>query len=216
MRSTHRAAAIIALFAAASFLPRCAAPTPDPALSIGPGQYTTAFDAALNELRNQGFELDRIDARNGIITTAPRASAGLATLWIAHASTPGGAVDDTIHPDRRTAAIAFQPAGTAVPGQESDLRTHAGPIDASVRVSVLRLRRAGRHLDPTGIRLAGWWTDPTDPLPIALVPVDEDPDLAHRIARGIEQRLIMPIPDTDASPTPSADDPEAPSPAPLP
>ena len=49
--------------------------------ATAPGGYAAAFDAAREVLREFRFELERVDARSGIITTRPKATAGLATLW---------------------------------------------------------------------------------------------------------------------------------------
>lgn len=161
-----------------------------PSFELSADDYAEAFDAARDVLRERGFELDRVDARAGVITTAPRASAGLATPWIQHSPTLREASGATLHPDRRMAIVSFAPVGA--PSPVSDLREHDGGFLLAVEAPKLRLRRVGRHLDSTAIRFANWWRDPSEPDPMVLTPVEAADDLAADLADRIRARLAQP------------------------
>ena len=84
-------------------------PTGPTSLRIAPGSYSATFQAVKDELRSSGFELDRIDARAGVITTRPRASAGLATPWITDESTIEQEFEGALNRQQRTVTVRFAP-----------------------------------------------------------------------------------------------------------
>lgn len=178
---------IIVMVVGQSVLVGCGQRPVAPSFELSSDEYSAAFDAALDVLRERGFELDRVDARAGVITTAPRASAGLATPWIPHSPTLMDAADTTLHPDRRMALVSFTPIGASEP--EADLREQEGELLVTVEVPRLRLRRVGRHLDSTAIRFANWWRDPDEPTPSALVQIESTDDLAADLADRIKTRF---------------------------
>ena len=66
----------------AALLGGCAGSGPRSAeFQVSPGQYARAFDEARDVLTGYRFELDRVDAAGGVIATAPKTTAGLATPW---------------------------------------------------------------------------------------------------------------------------------------
>ena len=83
----------------------CAAERTDVTFEVSAGGYARAFDAAKEVLREAGFELDRVDARAGVITTRSKGSAGIATPWVGDESTIEQEFDDLIHQQRRTAVV---------------------------------------------------------------------------------------------------------------
>jgi hypothetical protein len=191
-RVCARAAAALAVGSVALLSVGCASPTASTSFEVPASLYAAVFDAARDVLREQGFELDRVDARSGVISTAPRASAGLATPWVQHNPTLPGAASATLHPDRRMAVVSFVPLGSEQ--DVADLRTFDGTLLARVEAPALRLRRVGRHLDPTAIRLANWWRDPAEPEPMVLTPVEAGDELAAVLAAGIRDRMAVPAP----------------------
>lgn len=170
----------------------CSSRTEATSFEMPSASYAAAFDAARDVLRERGFELDRVDARAGVITTAPRASAGLATPWVQHSPTLGEAVDATLHPDRRMAVVTFTP----LVGDETvaDLRAFEGAVLARVEAPKLRLRRVGRHVDSTAIRMANWWRDPAKTEPMVLTPVEAADELAADLAARIRARAATQTP----------------------
>jgi hypothetical protein len=59
----------------------CASSRQSSAVEIAPAGREVAFEAARDVLREYRFTLERVDAQAGVITTAPRDSAGLAMPW---------------------------------------------------------------------------------------------------------------------------------------
>ncbi len=179
-------------------------PAPTSEFNVAAGEYAKAFDAARDTLVAMRFELDRIDARAGIITTRPKSSHGLATPWDTEQSTLSQEWDDLMNHQFRRAEVRFEPMGTGVgttdpvaqtvpvEGQ-GDLRESSLAMRGSVRIVVLRRHHTGARLEPESIRLSSRTTDP------ALrrrgigtqydVAVSEDRDLERRVAGAIIQGL---------------------------
>ena len=68
--------ALLLILAASIFLSACTARPTATELVIAPETYVQTFDAARDVLRDRRFELERIDARSGVISTRPRTFAG--------------------------------------------------------------------------------------------------------------------------------------------
>ncbi len=167
---------------------------------IAPGSYERAFDASRQTLREFQFQLERVDSAEGVITTAPRASAGIATPWHAEQSTLSQEFDDLLNQHERSVRIEFAP----VPADNAAASTGV------VRATVFRLQAPG--LRPAS-RAIGSTTTTTDPALIdrgiwagQLVPAGEDPKLAARLAKRIEAilaegpRVEQPAKVSDAAP----------------
>lgn len=185
---------------ALAFLSGCAAtPSTIDHLTIAPGGYPSAFDAAKDTLRDFEFELDRVDAREGVITTAPRAWSGAATPWLPYASVPRDAVEGLAQFEQRTARIEFSPHDPAAAG--GDLRNYQGDLRAKVSVVVERLYRPGRRVDATSVRLTGFTADPREtpsgPPPAFAVKNREDSALAARIQEAIDRALSTRAPSSE-------------------
>ncbi|MBY0308331.1 MAG: hypothetical protein K2Q09_06290, partial [Phycisphaerales bacterium] len=104
----HPAGRLIALFLLPAALLGACAPTGATALSgarIPAAEYAGAFQAARQTLRDYRFELDRVDAPQGVLTSAPRASPGLAKPW--EVESGSAAVDDLLSFQQRTVQVAF-------------------------------------------------------------------------------------------------------------
>lgn len=157
---------------------------------ISPAEYPAAFQAAKDLLREYEFELDRVDAEAGIITTHPRASAGFATPWIPHMTSPEGALEGYLQPERRIASITFD--GNA--DQSRALRAN---------VQVLRLVRPGKRPSIASIRLTSAWTDPAlveqGVQPAYVASSHEDSKLGQSLARALRQRLAVASTPTDSA-----------------
>jgi hypothetical protein len=170
---------LLGLLAAALVLGGCQA-SGEARFEIAPGAFETAFDASRQALREYQFELERVDATEGVITTAPKASAGIATPWHREQSTLGQEFNDLLNQHERAIRIEFVP----VPADASQASSGV------IRATVFRLQSPG--VRPAS-RTIGSTTTTLDPKLIErgiwagqLVPSGEDPDLAVRLARRIE------------------------------
>ena len=161
--------------------------------SIEAGQYEAAFRAAKDVLRAAQFDLERVDAAAGVITTRPRSSAGLATPWLDYDETLGEGVDDLIHRDRRRATVRFEPADEPNASAMLDRRRVEGPLVMRVTIEIERTYVIGRRADPTSIRLTSRAIDPQlaehGLSPLARDTVGQDKELASRIEKSIADSI---------------------------
>ncbi len=200
----------LTLIAIATFLAGCASRQPMPAtFHVPAGQYADAFDAARDRLRSMRFELDRVDARAGVITTRPKHSAGFASPWDREQSTFTQEWEDLANEQYRTVRILFQPAqpthAEPSPGESTpappvparstaaDLRSFTGDLAGTVVVVIERKSRPLWRIDPTGVRLSTFSRDPIGGSPRVLVPIARDQRLEGRLAKRFGR-------DTTASP----------------
>jgi len=168
-------------------------------LRIAPGAYTATFQAFKDELRADGFELDRIDARAGVITTRPHFSAGLATPWIGDESTIEQEFEGLLNRQQRRVVVKFTPIGNGAESEAEDLAidlrdsvARDRDIRAQVVVHVERIHRVGLRPSSASVRLSsvarhGQDHDPDEPLWTTTV-VEQDDLLAARIIRGVTDR----------------------------
>ncbi|MEQ8843941.1 MAG: hypothetical protein RIB58_03725 [Phycisphaerales bacterium] len=169
--------------------------------------YATVFEAAGDELTRRRFEVDRVDARSGVIRSLPKSGAGLLAPW----TLPPGArvVEDTFNAQSRVVEIRFEaaeagvvsPSGVASPLADPGLpllpAQAAESVVVSVRVLVSRRVTPTRRLDSTAIRSS---TNSVDPSLFRRglgtrfeAPQDLDADAASQIARGIARRVGVAI-----------------------
>ncbi|MCB9838303.1 MAG: hypothetical protein H6813_03110 [Phycisphaeraceae bacterium] len=121
---------------------------------IEPGSYDVAFRAVKDELRAQGFELDRIDARAGIITTLPHTSAGLATPWIGDESTIEQEFEGLLNRQQRMVRVVFTPIDDATGGESGAPDANDRAWRARVEATVERIHRVGFRPSPASVRLS--------------------------------------------------------------
>jgi hypothetical protein len=181
------------------YLMGCAsAPPHDTSLPVAENQYPAAFNAARETLLSRRFELERVDARAGVITTKPKSTSGLATPWDTEQSSLDDEFEDLLNRQQRLVRITFEPAGEAAAGAQppDDLRAFGGEVTARVEVVIERLRRPGWQLEPGAVRHSAYTQDPSlasrGMWPTYAVPFSQDPALAARLAEEIEQRLSLP------------------------
>ena len=153
--------------------------------------YSRAFDAARDTLVARRFELDRIDARAGVITTRAKATAGAFTPWDREQSSLGSQLEDTIHQHQRRVTITFVPAdGTERPkGVAPDMIAYTGPVRANVSVLIERVERPGFRAE---VRSPRYSTSTVDEQREAMgeypsfgAALSPDDDFAARIAADI-------------------------------
>jgi len=196
-----RTATLVAAGVAALLLGGCASSGPltvdIPAASEGADPATTpyarAFDAARDTLVARRFDLERIDARAGIITTRAKGTAGTFTPWDREQSSAGSQLEDTLHQHQRRVTITFAPArgeGEARPsGEIRDLIAYSGPVRASVNVLIERVERPGFRAEVRSPRYSTTTIDEQreelGEYPSFGAPLSPDDDFAARLAADI-------------------------------
>lgn len=175
---------VISLFALLG-VASCASRPAATELRVTAAEYPRAFQAAKDVLRDASFELDRVDASAGIITTAPRPWAGFMTPWVPHATGGRSALEGFAQNERRVARVRFEPSDQA--NAESSDRI------ARVDVEVEHVERPGRRVSVASARLTSQWTDPRllnqGLQPSYAYPAAADPDLAARLLREVSERM---------------------------
>lgn len=155
----RRAACLILLVGGA--LGGCAAPTPPRSFEVPAGRYDAAFEATKDILREHEFELARVDAREGVVSTLPRQWAGFATPWIPFDAEDGAAIDGFLNHERRRARVVFEPPMGAAPNPDVlDRRVYDGPLTGLVEVTVERIQRPNRRVGVPSVRLSSFARDP--------------------------------------------------------
>ncbi|MBX3358249.1 MAG: hypothetical protein KF745_07460 [Phycisphaeraceae bacterium] len=192
----------VAIILAAILLGACTPTAKTADLDLAPGQYDTAFVSTRRVLRDTQFDVDRVDARAGVITTAPKPTAGLATPWDEEQQTFDAEVDDLLNRHRRIVRVTFEPAPGAAPTDadpvDRDIQDLArtGPTVMRIRVVLLRVERPGWRPDLNGAKLNVRSVDPDlarrGLLPSYTVPIGEDRDLAKRLAYLINEDMKKP------------------------
>lgn len=164
----------------------------DPTFEASKGQYATAFDAALETLRDYRFPIDRVDATAGVITTSSKQSSGLASPWDIEQSTPTQEVEDLLALHSRRVRITFEPMATA----STDANAfNAGPVRGRVEAVVDRRYVQGWRLSSAAILQSDFTTDTAassrgQPQQFD-APLTRDERLEARLASRIRQRLTQ-------------------------
>lgn len=185
---------LIPLLAACLLLGACASVPPGARTehAVPPETYPDLFDAARETLAEHRFTLDRVDAARGVITTAPKRTTGLASLWDREQTTLAQNFEDLAHQHERVARVTFEPADN--------------PTRVGVEVVVQRVRRPHWRIETDAIRFSGYATDPiarrAGVPPEFREPIAEDRALAARLMHRILERAGL--------------DPDTPEPAPQP
>lgn len=153
---------LVALVMVSALLGGCRASGPT-TLTIQGRQYEAAFDAAKDEIRKLGFELQRVDARGGVIATAPESTAGLATPWTTTEVTLSAEAQSFMHRDQRRVAVFFDPVDVGGAGAAGPDDVDRRAVDSAMMVRVLATReilhRPGLRLSTAATRLSSVTTD---------------------------------------------------------
>jgi len=163
----------------------------DPTFEAPKGQYATAFDAALETLREFRFPIDRVDATAGVITTASKQSSGLASPWDIEQSTPTQEVEDLLALHSRRVRITFEDAVQSPAANAIEF--NAGPVRGRVEAVVDRRYVRGWRLSSSAILQSDFTTDTVaasrgQPQQFD-APLSRDERLEARLASRIRQRL---------------------------
>ncbi len=199
----------ISLAAIASTLGACGhATTGGTSFAIAPGRYDAAFDATRDVLRDYRFDLERVDAGAGVISTHPKETAGFVTLWDREQSSLKDEWDDFSNRQAREVRVTFEPTSPTSSGGylPPDVRD-AGEMTASVEVYLLRWREVGWRLETEAIALSRHARDPVFAERAGSsfwTAIRRDEDLSARLASEIASRLgaqtFTPAPSMTAPP----------------
>jgi len=190
------------LLCVGAFLSGCSSSSKPADIAIAPDQYPAAFDAVKRVLRDANFDLERVDARAGVITTASKATAGLATPWDGEQQSMEAEFEDLLQHQKRAVRITFEPGATSpdassppvIPGEGTyDLLEESQPTTMRIRVLIERVNRPNWRVDSTSIRLYTYAVDPElvrgDMAPRYNVVIANDPDFEAELTRRIQTRL---------------------------
>ncbi|TVQ62020.1 MAG: hypothetical protein EA378_06015 [Phycisphaerales bacterium] len=81
-----------------------------PSVTLPGDRYAEAFRETRNLLLGQGFVLERVDAREGVITTRAKGTAGLATPWDREQASLRHEMRDTLNRHQRAVRVEFTAA----------------------------------------------------------------------------------------------------------
>lgn len=160
--------------------------------------YSRAFDAARDTLVARRFELDRIDARAGIITTRAKPTAGAFTPWDREQSSMFSSLEDTVHQHQRRVTVTFVPVdgGERPKGVAPDLISYTGPVRANVSVLIERVERPGFRAEVRSPRYStqsvNEQREKLSEYPSFGAPLAPDDDFASRIAADIREAVATP------------------------
>lgn len=154
-----------ALLASALLLGGCLATDGPRSLTVTPGQYPQAFDAAIAAARDRGFSPIVVDRTTGIIETDARHAGTLLEPWRLDNDSIDQSAANTLVKTRRRVRVEFTPAGwvppplstdgtlqgAALPGSRTDLerfdlQSWTGPIEARVWVYLEKSAEPGIQL----------------------------------------------------------------------
>jgi hypothetical protein len=194
----------ILITALAALLAGCRAASDSTELTLTAAQYPAAFEAAKDALVASHFELERVDAGSGVITTVAKPSSGLATPWDTEQTTLEQEWEDLLNRQQRRVRVTFEPVQATDGGAAADLRDATGPIVGRVEVTIDRVHRPGWRLETTSLRFSSFSSDPDlvarGMWPRYTVPVSQDPLLAARLTERIRERLDSDAPAAPAKP----------------
>ncbi len=159
-------------------------------VSIPAGSYAAAFDAARESLRSFRFPIDRVDSREGVISTEAKQTSGLATPWDREQSTLAQEAEDLLAHQARRVRITCTPTDSS--RDVADLTTYQGPITATVEVVVERTYVRNFRPSSQAILLSSQAYDPIaashGQSSTYAVPITRDDELAQRLASDIAHR----------------------------
>lgn len=142
-------------------------------LTVTPGQYPQAFDAAIAAARDHGFGPVVVDRTTGIIETDARHAGTLLEPWRLDNDSIDQSAANTLVKTRRRVRIEFTPAGwvppalaadgtlqgASLPGSRTDLerfdlQSWSGPIEARIWVYLEKSAERGVQLSSYSSTLA--------------------------------------------------------------
>jgi hypothetical protein len=222
---------------ATATLAGCAARTEPARFSVDVGAYDRAFIATREVLRDVNFEIERVDATRGVITTKPRPDAGFFTPWTGYQLDAASALEGSLNQQRRRVRVTFVPVADEAAyvggggdqdriGSQLDEVASRGPWIAYVDVGVTRMQTSGLRPPPRAVLMSTVAIDPIEQsqgvATIYEVPVSQDSAMAAAITRrirtrlGLEERAAAPQGAAPAQAEPNAVEPAKAEPAAAP
>lgn len=208
-----RAKSVLKMMAAVGLAAGCVAPgvgcaaRPEPAtFGVEDGEYDRAFVATRDVLRDINFEIERVDATRGVITTKARPDSGFFTPWTGYQLDAASALEGSLNQQRRRVRVTFIPVADEAAyiggggdqdrvGSQLDEVASRGPWTAYVDVGVTRMQTSGLRPPPRTVLLSSVSVNPIEQAQgvatIYEVPVSQDTALAAAITRRIRTRLGM-------------------------
>jgi hypothetical protein len=151
--------------------------------AVPAGEYAGAFSASREVLRECRFDLERIDAGEGVLSTLPKHSSGIFTPWDTEQSSIAAELDDSVNHQSRRVRIVFDPSDAP----------HDAARTGRVEVVVYRLQDYSLRPSTRAIQFSTRAVDPLNSArgvyPQYEVPTTQDPAFASRLARAIEVRM---------------------------
>ncbi len=144
---------ILGVIFAGILLTGCATPKGPVTFEIQADRYEETLDVVRGTLRDARFEVDRVDAGAGVVSTYPKSTAGLATPWDGEQTTLGDEVSDFVNQQERVVRVMFE-------SDQGNLRSGTGTLKAQVEVIVYRVRRGGWRVETESISRSTHARDP--------------------------------------------------------
>lgn len=132
-------AALGLLLGATALLAACSQPRAT-SFEVSQSRSDAAFNAAVAVLRAQRLVPERIDAQQGVITTNPKRTGGLASPWDPEQSSIADEIEDTLHFQTRSVRIQFERLRTPadLTPESQQLFEANAPVRCSVEAFISR------------------------------------------------------------------------------
>lgn len=194
----------VAACALSGTLGGCAARDASATFAVKEGSYDRAFLVTRDVLRDANFEIERVDATRGVITTRARGDAGFFTPWTGYQLDAASAFEGSLNQQRRRVRVTFIPVADEAAyaggggdqdriGSQLDEVASRGPWTAYVDVGVTRMQTYGLRPPPRAVLLSSVSVDPIAQAQgvstIYEVPVSQDTAMAAAITRRIRTKL---------------------------
>ena len=198
---------LICLLLVVWMLPACSS-APSAAAGDRPADYTFPADdyarvhaAAVESLREAGFEIERNDYRFGVITTKPKEAPTAVEFWVDDPTTPAQHRSDTLNAQQRTVKVRIHKKFVL---EEALNSTTSGKDQASryvlnVEVMIERLQRPARYLTHSATaRISRQYAAVPAQLHDRGIdtayaqPLTRDPQFEARLLQAIERRAAEP------------------------
>lgn len=154
-------------------------------IAIEDASYDEVFAATREVLSGFRFGINRVDASRGVITTFPKRTAGLASIWDREQSTLGQEVEDLTNQQERVIRVVFEPRDEGVEVGAS--------VQGRVEVTVLRVHRPHWRVESESIRFSTHArsrdVDGRVEAREFREPIGQDVALAKRVASEIARRF---------------------------
>ncbi len=119
-------------------------------IEIEGASYDEVFAATREVLSGFRFGINRVDASRGVITTFPKRTAGLASIWDREQSSLGQEIEDLTNQQERAIRVEFESQAES----ETDGSGVGAGVRARVEVVVSRVHRPHWRVESESIRFS--------------------------------------------------------------